>query len=128
MARYKKYYPDEYYLSFPKIYYLAFDNIPFYIGVTSMPLIKRLTDSRNDARENKSAKDLFILDQMYNHNKVLEIHLLEVVTDNYHLIMEEYWIWQFKTWGFSLYNTYLSKPPKKRDKRGLKRYHIAHIK
>lgn len=124
-----KRYTSEYYNTKPKIYYLSFDDIPFYIGCTKMSLIKRLTDSRNDARTNTSKKDKFIVEQMYRYNKTMDINLIETVDDaKFCLLFEEYWINQFRQWGFILYNTNLIKPPKKIDKRGLTRYKNALIK
>lgn len=124
---YKRSFPSETYLRLPKIYYLAFDNVPFYIGCTTMPLIKRLTDTRNDSRTNTGRKDVFIA-EMLDRNKSLQIELIEIVEDSKRSgLIEEYWLHQFMAWGFTMYNSHLSVPPKRRDKRGLKRYIKAGI-
>lgn len=121
MPRYHKY-PTDYYSPLHKVYYLSFKGVPFYIGLTKLPLIKRLCDARKDSKRDTSPKDLFIrkcLSEAHN----LNIHLLEVVDNPDHaLFLEEYWIQQFKCWGFELLNIYKTKPPKRLMTRDLDRY------
>ena len=70
------------------IYYLENSKgIPVYVGKT----INSLTQ-----REKQHSR---------NFNEDLKIYLLDVVDDTDWKFWEIYWISQFKTWGFSLYNS-----------------------
>lgn len=120
---YSKRYPAEYYTDLHKVYYLSFDGVPFYIGVTKMPLIKRLSDSTKDARIKYSPVHSFIKEKMYKENKVIEINIIESIPYKIHaLFIEEYWIHQFKQWGFYLLNCWKVNPPKRYDKRAIRKY------
>lgn len=124
---YKKRYPPEYYSNSNKIYYLSCDGIPFYIGVTTMPLIKRLCDSRKDSKKDTSPKDILIRNAL-SANKIIEIHLIEEVSNPDHsLFLEEFWIQMFRTWGFELKNKYKVNPPKRLQSRDIVRYKQAGI-
>ena len=121
MPRYHKY-PTEYYSTLPKIYYLSFKGVPFYVGLTTLPLIKRLCDARKDSKSSNSPKDIFIRERLDKAND-LDIHLLEIVDNSDHaLFLEEYWIQQLKAWGFELLNKYKLYPPKRLQRRDLDRY------
>ena len=90
--------------------------------------MKRRCDSIGDCRTNSSKVNQFIYHKLYKENKTLEINLIEVVTDEkFDLYLEEYWINQFKQWGFTLFNQYKVKPPKRLQIRDCGRYIKAGI-
>ena len=67
------------------IYYLEKDNIPFYIGKTNNPTLRL----RNHKKKLGIAIDLIVID---------------IVENKQWKFWEQYWICQFKAWGFKLKN------------------------
>lgn len=87
-----------------------------------MPLIQRLRDSKKDCKVRCTAKDLFIRGHI-NDLDSFDICLLEIIDIPSHaLFLEEYWIHQLKSWGFTLLNKYKVYPAKRLQRRDLHRY------
>ncbi len=94
-----------------------------YVGITSSTIKERLQNhiknTKYRKRQTQSGKDRWILD-LLSKNLLPIITEIEVVNDHYNYVeevLEIYWIWQFKSWGFDLLNiqgliTDYSKMPK----------------
>lgn len=68
-----------------KIYILEKNNIPFYVGKSSNPPHRYYKHSKT-------------------YGKSISLEIIDEVEDNEWKFWEQYWICQFKTWGFKLEN------------------------
>jgi len=97
-----------------------------YIGVTSGTLNQRLSQHIWDSKNKMSHKCNWIKSVVLETGQVPIIELLDE-TEDWELI-EQYWISQFKSWGFSLVNTDSGGKGVYKDVRGRSRSIDAHKK
>jgi len=93
-----------------KIYYLSYNGTPFYIGKTTGSLESRLCQHRSESlRDPQHPKSIIILRNKY----YVQISEIETIIGDNDLILktEEYWVFQFKAWGFNVVN-YCVRPKK----------------
>lgn len=81
-----------------------------YVGITSSTIENRLKShikgTKYKKQKRNSGKDRWILD-LLSKNLLPIITEIETINDSYEYIeevLEIYWIWQFKSWGFDLLN------------------------
>lgn len=88
-----------------KIYYLT-DNtlIPKYIGKTKKPLNERLSGHKYEAKSKNYFSNTKKNQWFKKHISEITIHLIDEVENENWEYWEQYWIEQFKAWGFNLKN------------------------
>lgn len=92
------------------IYYLSHKGIPFYIGKTKHPLRRRLIQHLADCRITDAPPSLKKQKIKAVKYKV-QINEIESLSGskNELLNIEQYWMWQFRAWGFPIINTEIHK-------------------
>lgn len=99
-----------------------------YIGVTSLSLSQRLSQHIWDSKNRLSHKSNWIKSTFNETGRFPVIEELEIVDDANWELMEQYWISQFKVWGFNLVNTSIGGCGVIKDVFGRKRSIEAHKK
>jgi hypothetical protein len=85
------------------IYTLEYNKVVFYIGKSLNPEV-RFRKHKSESKLKRTYKEKFI-NKILIKNEDISMSILDVVyigTENY---FEEYWISQFKQWGFKLCNS-----------------------
>ena len=86
----------KYYIHYNRVYvYMLFDNIlnaPIYIGAT------------NDLKKRDKGHRHNLLCNYINKNNVI-MEVLEETNEHCAILLEKYWYWQMKSFGFSLLNS-----------------------